>query len=232
MPARAHLSAALLGAAAILLLPAPAMIGGDGRADAKEFYTKKRVNGRWVAGRFPSDSARTGGAKRAAATKTAKAKPGHGRRRLAARAVAPEPETEARPMPPPRPFANEPMAAPLSPPVSSVAPVTAAAQPLPMRGDSVISTASITPAPSEARLERMRPALEAHARTLASDAPASGPAGLPPTPPAPVGVAVRSMTFDFERGTQTTVFDDAASLTEPLDPGRARDLAKAAAPQR
>jgi hypothetical protein len=34
---------------------------GAGPADAKDFYTKKRVNGRWISGRFPKRSAARAG---------------------------------------------------------------------------------------------------------------------------------------------------------------------------
>ena len=52
---------------------------GAGPADAKDYYTKKRVNGRWINGRFPKRSAArtsspeqdTGGAPRAPASRTA-----------------------------------------------------------------------------------------------------------------------------------------------------------------
>jgi hypothetical protein len=52
---------------------------GAGAADAKEYYTKKRVNGRWINGRFPKRSAArtsrpeedTGGAPRVPASRTA-----------------------------------------------------------------------------------------------------------------------------------------------------------------
>jgi hypothetical protein len=55
------------------------LLTGAGPADAKDYYTKKRVNGRWINGRFPKRSAArtsrpeqdTGGAPRVPASRTA-----------------------------------------------------------------------------------------------------------------------------------------------------------------
>lgn len=88
-----------------------------------------------------------------------------------------------------------------------------------------ISTGSIAKAPR--KLERMRPALEAHARLLASQTAAAPTA--PPTAPAepsPAAVpAPRSVTFDFDRGVKTVVFGDGVAMSEPFDPNRMRELA-------
>ena len=197
---KASASAALLAASMIVLGPGPAPITG-GVASAKEFFTRKRVNGRWVAGKFAKPEA----------TK-ARAKAGRGRRRLASRA-APEPvEADPRPMPPTRPAGMGSRASDGAP------------------SSRVIATASITPAPAEARMERMRSALEARAKTLASEAlPVAE--GAPVASP-PVGIALRSVTFDFQKGLKTVVFDDNVAVTEPLDPNHARELAAAASPRR
>lgn len=89
--------------------------------------------------------------------------------------------------------------------------------------DRVIATASITPAPVvDPNAERMRPALEARARSMASEL---GLVALPPPDAAPpVQLAARSVTFDLQKGVRTIVFDDGATVTAPFDKERAAGL--------
>lgn len=113
---------------------------------------------------------------------------------------------------------------PAPPPVVQVAPSSApepAATALPP--DRVTSTASIEPSlVAVPGAERMRSALEARARTLATQ---FGHVGVPmPDAPPPVQLSARSVTFDLQKGTRTIVFDDGASVTAPFDKGRASDI--------
>lgn len=102
------------------------------------------------------------------------------------------------------------MAAPASPPPVPFAP---------SRDDAALTTASL--APPEALKETMRPALEAHARTLANGPAAAGE-------PLPILLPPRTVTFDLERGTRTVVYGDDIVVSEPYDPGRMRELARPA----
>lgn len=205
MSVKPLICAASLAAACLVSAPLAPLQGWES-AQAKQFYTRKKVGGRWVTGRFP-----------------ATARVGRGRRHFVARAAAPPPqEADETASPPPRPgnLDQAPVSAQADRPADARAPAG-------VRSLAALSTASVTPAgavPADVRMERMRSGLEARAKSLASDAQ---PAAPDAPPPAPVGVTMRSVTFDFERGVKTVVFDDNIAVTEPLDPRRARELAAA-----
>jgi hypothetical protein len=59
MRSRIYLGAAAVAVAAFggLLEPSPDRSLGVRSAQAKDYYTRKRVNGRWITGRFPKNSA-------------------------------------------------------------------------------------------------------------------------------------------------------------------------------
>ncbi len=204
MPMKASILAALAIGTAAILMPAGLQAPGSGAAVAKsrEVFTRKRVNGRWVTGRFSSAERRTGTSRRFS-------------RRGTARRAAPDPVVETAPEPPARPsiaarpsFAASPsLATPLSPEL-----------------DRVISTASLTPAPAGPSLEHMRSGLEAKARTMVTSA-SEVPVPVPDAPTPAMRLAPLRITFDLERGTKTVTFEDGVAVSEPFDKTRIRELA-------
>jgi hypothetical protein len=171
-------------------------------AEAKEYYTKKRVNGRWIAGRFPKKSAVKARRMAKAAPKAAPAMP------------APAPEA---PMPPARPGDVGPTASPIA--ATSVK-ATPAAPPadddhmrklqeaLQARAPSLLVTSVAEPAPSAED--------PGHPQETAS-------LGRAPVPG--VRSEPSSVTFDFQSGVKTTIFGDGAVATEPFDVRSMRELA-------
>ncbi len=111
----------------------------------------------------------------------------------------------------------------------------AAPPPRPARpADASAVTSSIAPAAGEMKIEGMRPALEAHARMLASQ-PLSDQASRAPTPPNSGSTSPpipRSVTFDFDKGVKTIVFGDGLVLLEAFDVAEMRDLATIRPPSR
>lgn len=219
-------SALLLGSMIVgaAMLAPPGATGGLGLASAEAaagYHTRKKINGKWVVGKFPN-----GGAKQAAA-----AKKGARRVRFTEKKGLAKARYASLPQFKPKVVLREPTPAiqPQKPDVA-VAPAapTAAPQPSPalavaLPPDRVIATASIAPAPAvHPGAERMRPALEAKARSLASELGLDS-LPLPIAAPAPQ-LAARSVTFDLEKGERTIVFEDGAAATAPYDKERASHL--------
>lgn len=190
MPRRALLlGVAVIGAAMTFMPSTSRMIGvGTGNAEAAQYYTRKRVNGRWVTGRFP----KIGGTRASSRQKLAR------RGRYASLAVTPPARAEPA-------TASPAVAAKGAAPSAAVATTASLAQPIPQAG-----------------LERMRPALEARARSLASTA-GTIVVPLPESPP-PTALSARSVTFDLQTGVKTVIFGDGAALTEPFDTSKVSDL--------
>ncbi|WP_375459178.1 hypothetical protein [uncultured Enterovirga sp.] len=185
MPRKAIAFATIALGTSVIFVPGllPGLDSGASAAPAQQVYTRKRVNGRWVSGRFTAGSA-------TAAT------PGRGRYRLARRSPIQAPPVQPR----------------------TDRPVNASPRPSETARD--LSTASLGAAPE---VERMRPALEARARFMASlGAVPSFP--VPDQAPAAALPAPRSVTFDLQRGTKTVTFGDDVAISEPFDPAAARDL--------
>src|SRR3954464_28336 len=169
-------------------------------ANAKEFYTRKRVNGRWITGHF-------GRRHSAAQRKTeANARPGVDRKLLAA----------------PRPDGSSSRSARTTEPVIKPEPMTSVgAAPV---GSPTTETGVVGPLTTDERLLKLQAALQAHARSLAAkfeSASASqsinGAASQEP----------RSVSFDFQSGVKTTVFSDGARGEEPFETGSIKGLASA-----
>lgn len=256
MPRSAMLLGPVLVGAALMAPVGPVGEFGIAPAEAAPgYYTRKKVNGRWITGKFPKGSAgakpASGGSgpaaslpasggrpatiliKRGAAAKLASprrvrfverkgvkapvaryaALPKYKPHVALKRALDPKnqdaqvtPRTPAAVSVPPPVMATpraEPMAA-AKPDLSSLPP------------DRVLSTASISPAPVVAPgIERMRPALEAKARSMASEL---ATIAIPlPEPAPPAVLATRSVSFDRDRGLRTTVFEDGTTVTVPFE---------------
>jgi pyruvate/2-oxoglutarate dehydrogenase complex dihydrolipoamide acyltransferase (E2) component len=204
--------------AALLTSPGGGIgLGLSPAAAATRHYTRKKVNGRWVTGKFTAGAADAKEAGKAA-------KPGARRVRFVEKRGFPVKAGYAslprfKPKVVLRPAATMPTE---TKPADSAAKQQAPAAPA-SSADRVIATASISPAPPvHPAPERMRPALEARARSLASEL---GIVSLPlPEAAPPVQLTARSVTFDLEKGVRTIVFEDGATVTAPFDKGRASDV--------
>jgi hypothetical protein len=178
-----------------------AFIPGIGTAQAKEFYTKKRVHGRWVSGRFPKKYAH------------------HSSRRHEAR-VEVEPQRVAA-LPRPRPEREARVEPRAQAPLQSQRQAEPQYQPQPQ-----IQT-SEAPAPREDRLLKLKRALEARAQAIATVSATEvtssvRPAELSSQKPRP---EPRSVSFDFESGLKTTTFSSGHVVRENFDTGTLKGLA-------
>jgi hypothetical protein len=184
-------------------------LAGIGAAEAKSFYTRKRVKGRWVTGHF---------AKKHFAQKQTVAKASRSEKRAKASAHA---------VPVSSSFAA------LA--TSSPEPVTATTQPTPMlqatrtmfpaapvgrlaQGTPASSAAPFVPSSEDERLSKLREALQARASALTTGSVAA--AQVPRPAPEP-----QSVSLDFKSGTKTTHFTDGTAVTEPFDVGAMKSLA-------
>jgi hypothetical protein len=173
-------------------------------AEAKAFYTRKRVNGHWITGRFPKRHAT---------------------------AARPALEGKARPVPAPvvTSTAALPVAAPLTKsPALDSRPEPAAAPPV------AAPAAPIGSPTEEQRLQGLREALQARASRLvttgstgAGAPPAPQPQNGQPLATSSIGESkaaappppreARSVSLDFETGIKTTLFSDGTTLKERFD---------------
>jgi hypothetical protein len=205
---------------------------GVSTAEAKTYYTKKRVNGVWIAGRF---------AKRSAAKATPAAEPARKRavrqatvrqssisktpvRAKAARAAAAENAVTAPHAPAdapsvvtlqakqvqPAPALAIPAALPVAAAVPAVVPVAAPIQ------EPVPVAAPPAAAAQDDPMAKLREALQARANTLTVT---TGSIVPPPRPEA------QSVSLDFDTGMKTTVFKDGTTVREPFDVSALRGLA-------
>ena len=190
-------------------------LAGVGPAVAKEFYTRKRVNGRWITGRFPKRSA---GARNQGA---ADARPSS---REGVRSTASTMPADRAGTLPVSDAAAGPKSAPHGAPPMLVQP--SAAMPTPAR--PVLPSASsqgpaageipLGPAPDGERLGKLRQALQARASTLTSGSGDPG-RGVRPVP------EPQSVSLDFQSGIKTTVFSDGSMVREPFDVAAMKALA-------
>lgn len=224
-------SALLLGSVvAVSLLAPPGLVGEFGLASAAAatHYTRKKVNGRWVTGKFPK--AEAGAAKEAAqpaaAGKTTRRVRFVERKGLARARYASLPKFKPKVV---LKQTASVVASAASKPADSAIPAQTGSLTLSARTetslppDRVIATASITPAlVVHPGAERMRAALQARAQMMAA---ALGAIAVPlPDAAPPAQLLARRVTFDLEKGERTIVFDDGAAVTAPFDQGRASDL--------
>lgn len=242
------------------------MVGlGISQAEAASFYTRKRVNGRWITGRFP---------KGATASSTRRTRTARGR-------AAIELDDESGvPMPPVRDAAlasftsvrsvPEPLqeiaelktelapAEPISIPVLETTPddrLLKLRRALQVRADElasgpVIGSASApasapSSAPTTLEPERVTPPGGKTAASLAPSLSAPPPAAAPivsvqPAPPAAIAppraagvgpLEPKSISYDFETGIKTTVFESSV-VREPFDVAALRGVAGRVPPLR
>ena len=175
-------------------------------AGANEFYTRKRVRGRWVTGHFT---------RRHSGTRRRNVEPEAADRGLQ---DDPVPTTLA-------PKTNLTSKQAIKP---EPAPPARAAQVSDPRAASGVAA----PLTRDERLLKLQDALHAHARNLASNSePASGApssaAGLSSTRPGPAEPEPRAVLFDFQSGVKTTVFTDRSKVEEPFDTASMKGLASA-----
>jgi|tagenome__1003787_1003787.scaffolds.fasta_scaffold20864074_3 hypothetical protein len=178
-------------------------------AGANEFYTRKRVRGRWVTGHFTRRHSGT-------------------RRRNV--------EPEARPTAD-RGLQDDPVPTTLAPKTNLTSKQAIKPEPAPPARAAQVSdprAASGVAAPltRDERLLKLQDALHAHARNLASNSePASGApssaAGLSSTRPGPAEPEPQAVLFDFQSGVKTTVFTDRSKVEEPFDTASMKGLASA-----
>ena len=167
---------------------------GVAAAEAKAFYTRKRVNGRWITGRFAR-----GGREEATERKTRvpeKAKAADKRQ-----AAVDESDPELPVLPPPRP---------------SSAPVTAAGPLAVAVPSAALLPAAVTATSPEERMRQLRQALEAKAKQMAGIEP--------PAPGEAAPVAAKFVTFDLEAGVRTIALPDGTVRVEPFDVAAMRAL--------
>jgi hypothetical protein len=174
---------------------------GVAPAEAKSYYTRKRVDGKWVNGRFPKKSAAK---KEATKKETAKASSYVKSSRRQARAALTETETA----PAPAKMAALPAAKAGPDSQGAAAPGSVASQP-------PAGASSLTLSEDE-RLIRLREALRARANALTTGSIA---AARTPEP--------QSVSLDFRSGTKTTIFSDGTLVTESFDVGSLKGLAGA-----
>jgi hypothetical protein len=173
---------------------------GVSPAEAKAYYTRKRVNGRWITGRF----AKRGGGLPGVATEQSEA-PG-----IKVSAVRPT-------LTSPAPVASTSRPEPAAPakrldPQSPTAPLAQAPLISPAANARVVSD------PEADRLGKLRQALQARASALTAGrfVEVARPAPEP-----------QSVSLDFKSGMKTTLFSDGTSVTEPFDTTALKGLAAA-----
>jgi hypothetical protein len=180
-------------------------------AGANEFYTRKRIRGRWITGHFTR------------------------RHRAAMRRSADPDARSTRGDPSP----DDPDPPPVAPKANAAAEPRTKTEPVfpgrmtqpdtpPARSGAAVSLAR------DERLARLEEALHAHARTLASNteppSPSSAlpdPGGLSSVRPVPAAPEPKAVSFDFQSGVKTTVFTDGTRVEEPFEPAAMKGLAAA-----
>lgn len=193
---------------------------GVSSVEAKPFYTRKRVNGRWITGHFPKRTATSANVSRKRV-----AEPTPAPRPAAKIATVPAPimasaaavaaASRARSEPPAPP--GPPVPAPA--PVSRAEPVPQAPAPAPP-ATLVVANAALVPAPEEQRLTKLRHALQARATALTTGS-------IPPQDQKPAPEP-QSVSLDFKSGMKTTLFSDGTTVKEPFDVASMKGLAAAA----
>lgn len=240
MRAVAYLQAAVVAAATLGGSPhftAGLPVVGPNSAEAKEFYTRKRVNGRWITGHF---------AKRPAATRTRKAaqeKPARGRASAARDAASRDTtskDTTSRDM------ASVASTTGVASTAASIASTTAsiasprparAASSAPERGEvlpervretgpeplEASPSAPLVAPPNDERMVRLRQALQARANAMTTGSISPPQASRAASEP-------QSIAFDLQSGVKTTFFSDGTFLKEPFDVAALKGLASAPPP--
>ena len=172
---------------------------GVAAAEARVF-TRKRVNGRWITGRFVAKQA---------------ASPSRGRVRMASRGrpSAQDSEPEQVPTPPVRATLGAAAAAAVTAPLlAGTAPAPSAAS-APQMDERMLKR-------QEALRERARAIVMTSTSEVAAAPESSAPAATGSLASAPAANArpePRSLSFDFQSGLKTTVFANGTSVQEKFD---------------
>ena len=179
---------------------------GVGVANAKEFYTRKRVNGRWITGHF---------------TKRERARTSQRKPRIprAAQATPTRLRIAEQPSSPPaiQPVIRE---EPLGIELSGQPPLVVSAPPL----------SAEPPLTSDDRLLKLQEALLARAASLTLSPSEEQSSGVQTTGSVAVPNAPRSVHFNFQSGIRTTIHADGSIITEPFDPAVEQRIAPASRP--
>ena len=185
---------------------------GVSPAEAKAYYTRKRVDGKWVTGRFPKKSlAKKEVAKKEVASVSRSAKSAKRHAKAAASEDTPSVETRVAALQAPKAQpAVQAAPAPQGPTVST--PQQAAPR--------ATTGVSLVPLSEDERLTNLREALRARASALTTGSLTPAQAVRPAPEP-------QSVSLDFRSGTKTTIFSDGTLVTEPFDVGSLKGLAGA-----
>jgi hypothetical protein len=171
---------------------------GVSAAEAKAYYTRKRVNGRWVTGRF----AKRGGTLQSVATESSEAR--------GIKVSAVEPTLTSPTFSPSGRHSESGAPAKRLGPQSSTAPLAQLVTPA--------ADAPLISGPEAEHLGKLRQALQARASALTT-----GSVGeLARSAPEP-----QSVSLDFKSGIKTTLFSDGTIVTEPFDTAALKGLAAA-----
>jgi hypothetical protein len=178
---------------------------GAGTAEAKGYYTKKRVNGRWIIGYFPKRSA-TG--QNAVKERVPEAE----RPSIAFAAAA----STVSPLPVSRSHAD-PLIATRDHSTGLTTASSATSRELAPLPALPAANGPLVPPPEEARLTGLRQALQARANALTGEnAAAQGPRMV---------AEPESVSLDFKSGMKTTLFSDGTTVREPFDVTALKGLA-------
>ena len=190
------------GAATLTVVSGGAL--GVSSAEAASFYTRKRVGGRWITGHFAKGGSGTSS---------------HGRRHAASRRSHRSRSYAGRHETPQAASRAEPTAKPAPRPSTVTTTGTLAALP-PIGEPSTVSLVERDP-----RLSKLKDALQVRAREIAvKEPPPASPnsGGAAPSASAP---QPKSVSFDFESGLKTTVFEGNVAVREPFDTAAMKTLA-------
>ena len=203
------LSAAALGAGVV----AGPSEYGISSVEAKPYYTRKRVNGEWITGRFAK--------RHAPARRKALAGPARIRNVTSTAALGTPLRAEAAPAP-------------------ALETRQAAANPSPAPAASEAAKSPSDALTADGRLLKLQEALQARANSLSEGGKAAAPSPLPPSSVQPLPAAPadlvdaraapslrepRSVSLDFKTGIKTTFFTDGASVEERFDVSSLKGLA-------
>jgi hypothetical protein len=180
---------------------------GVSPAEAKSYYTRKRVDGKWVTGRFPKKSFAKKDVAKAEAAVSRSSRSARRRARAAAETEAAAQETQVAALRAPK--AERALPAAPAPAVAAASPQQAAPR--------TTTGVSLIPLSEDERLNRLREALRARANALTTGSIAPIPVVRAPEP--------QSVSLDFRSGTKTTIFSDGTLVTESFDVSSLRGLA-------
>jgi hypothetical protein len=175
-------------------------------ANAKEFYTRKRVNGHWITGRFSK------------------------RERTRARQSKPGVPKEAQATPVRPPIAEQPPSLPAIQPIIGEAPLRPEPPGAPATVVSAPPLSAEPPLTTDHRLLKLQEALLARAAGLTRPPSEEQSPGVQTTGSLAVRSGLRSVHFDFDSGIRTTTLCDGRTMAEPFDTAVEQRIGPAARP--